>query len=67
MLYHPSLINKDQVIALNKIDIAPEKSRDLEQLCHRFKNMEHECRAISALTGEGINELKNALGKKILS
>jgi GTP-binding protein len=67
MLYHPSLINKDQVIALNKIDIAPVKSRDLEQLCHRFNNSGHECCAISALTGEGIGELKNALYKKILS
>ncbi len=67
MLYHPSLINKDQVIALNKIDIAPLKGRDLEQLCHTFKNSGQECLAISALTGEGIGELKNALHKKILS
>jgi GTP-binding protein len=67
MLYHPSLINKDQVIALNKIDIAPVKGRDLEQTCRMFRNRGHECRAISALTGEGIGELKNALHKKILS
>jgi GTP-binding protein len=67
MLYHPSLINRDQVIALNKIDIAPVKGTDLDQLCHRFKDKGHECQAISALTGEGIGGLKNALRKKILA
>jgi GTP-binding protein len=67
MLYHPSLINRDQVIALNKIDIAPVKGTDLDQLCHRFKDKGHECQAISALTGEGIAGLKNALRKKILA
>jgi GTPase len=67
MLYHPSLIDKEKLVALNKIDIAPEKGKDLEQLCRMFKKDGHECWAISALTGEGIRELKNALYKKILS
>jgi GTP-binding protein len=66
MLYHPSLINKDQVIALNKIDIVPVKDRDLEEICRLFINKGHECRAISALTGEGLDELRKMLRRKSL-
>jgi GTP-binding protein len=59
--YHPSLINKDQVIALNKIDIAAMSRRDLEETCRVFRNKGHACRVISALTGEGLDELKELL------
>jgi GTP-binding protein len=65
-VYHPSLINKDQVIALNKIDIAPVNRRDLEETCGVFRNRGHACRAISALTGEGLDELKEVLRQKTL-
>ena len=65
-IYHPSLINKDQVIALNKIDIAPVNSRDLEETCHLFREKGYECRAISALTGDGLDELRELLRQKSL-
>ena len=65
--YHPSLINKDQVIALNKIDIAPVNRRDLEETCHVFHGRGHACLAISARTGEGLDELKELLRNKVLS
>jgi len=66
-LYHPSLANKDQVIALNKIDIAPVKGGDLEEMRHMFSSRGYECRAISALTGEGLDELEKALHKKVFT
>jgi GTP-binding protein len=66
MLYHPSLINKDQVIALNKIDIASVKGTDLEETSRMFINKGYECRAISALTGEGLDELREMLKRKSL-
>lgn len=66
-LYHPSLINKDQVIALNKIDIASIKDKDLEETCRTFRDRGHACHAISAFTGEGLAELKELLGERILS
>ena len=65
-VYHPSLINKDQVIALNKIDIAPVSCRDLDETCRVFRDKGHACRAISALTGEGLDELKDLLREKAL-
>jgi GTP-binding protein len=65
-LYHPSLISKDQVIALNKTDIAPLKGRDLEETCQIFMNRGHECRPISALTGDGLDELREILRQKSL-
>ncbi len=65
-VYHPSLINKDQVIALNTIDIASVKGRAIEETCHVFRDRGYVCQAISALTGEGIDELKELLREKAL-
>ncbi len=65
-VYHPSLINKDQVIALNKIDIASVSRGDLEEACHLFREKGHECQAISALTGEGLDEFRELLRQKSL-
>jgi GTP-binding protein len=65
-VYHPSLINKDQVIALNKIDISPVSRRDLDETCRVFRDKGHACRAISALTGGGLDELKELLRQTTL-
>jgi GTP-binding protein len=62
--YHPSLINKDQVIALNKIDISPLKGTGLEETCRAFLDRGYPCQAISASTGEGLDELKELLRKR---
>jgi len=66
-LYHPALVNKEQIIALNKIDISPLKGKDLEETCRIFWDKGHACRAISAFTGEGLDELKELLRTKVLS
>jgi len=66
-LFHPSLSKKKQVIAINKIDIAPVKAEDLRNTCRTFYEQGYECRAISALTGEGVEELKQLLRQKASS
>ncbi|HUU39904.1 MAG TPA: GTPase ObgE [Desulfatiglandales bacterium] len=63
-LYHPSLTQKDQMVILNKIDLA--SPGDVHRACHVFKDIGYECLAISALTGEGVEELKQLLKTKAL-
>jgi GTP-binding protein len=63
-LSHPSLIKKDQLIVINKIDLNAMDNRSIEETCHSFSDLGYECLAISALTGEGLEELKQLLKDK---
>lgn len=65
-LFHPSLIKKDQVIVINKIDLNLVNSIDIGETCHAFNDLGFECLAISALTGEGLEELKQFLKDRVL-
>ena len=64
--YHPSLRQKDQMIVINKIDLVPADADSVEHTCSTFKGMGYECVAISALTGKGVNDLKDLLKAKVL-
>ncbi|MCS7149941.1 MAG: GTPase ObgE [Caldimicrobium sp.] len=67
-LYNPKLLEKDFLIALNKIDTikTEERKAKLERLKALFKG-EHANKifAISAVTGEGIKDLLNALANQV--
>jgi GTP-binding protein len=65
-LFHPSLIKKDQVIVVNKIDLNPPGSANIRETCHAFNARGIECLAISALTGERVEELKQLLKDRLL-
>ncbi|UCF73354.1 MAG: GTPase ObgE [Deltaproteobacteria bacterium] len=65
-LSHPSLVKKDLVILINKIDLIPNNKRSIEETFHSFHDLGYECLAISALTGEGLEELKQVLKDKVL-
>ena len=39
-------------------------NRSIEETCHSFSDLGYECLAISALTGEGLEELKQLLKDK---
>jgi GTP-binding protein len=64
---HPSLMKKSQVIVLNKIDQKPINGEGIDKICHSFNDLGYECLAISALSGEGLEELKQLLKNKALS
>ena len=64
-LFHPSLIEKDQLIVINKIDLNPINNI-IGETCRAFNDRGFQCLAISALTGEGVEELKQLLRDKIL-
>ena len=66
-LSHPSLIKKNQVIILNKIDLTTINGKGIDEICHSFNDLGYECLAISALAGKGLEELKQLLKDKALS
>lgn len=59
-LYSPELIKKPQIVVANKIDSLSDKNL-LKKLEEYFTNRGYEFFAVSALTGEGIEELKEGL------
>ncbi len=62
-LYSKDLIKKPQIVVANKIDSLSDRSY-LKELRDYFESKGYEFYAISALTGEGLEELKEALWKK---
>jgi len=65
--YHPALTTKDQVIVLNKIDLCTVSQPELKRIARSFYDLGYECIAISALTGQGLDELKRTLKKRTLN
>jgi GTP-binding protein len=61
--YHSSLNQKEQVVILNKIDLVSDE--DVKRAYHIFQKLGYECLAVSALTGEGVEELKQLLKTKV--
>jgi len=62
-LYSQELVKKPQIVVANKIDALSDKEL-IEELRSYFKEKGYEFCAISALTGEGLEELKERLWKK---
>lgn len=66
-LFNPSLAKMDQTIVLNKIDLEPLSAQAIKKICHTFTELGYTCLAISALTGQGLDRLKQLLKEKALS
>jgi GTP-binding protein len=64
--YHPSLREKAQLIALNKIDLpwVRERVKDIE---NQFERMGLRLHLISGQTGEGVEELMETVSKTLES
>ena len=62
--YHPRLLEKPMAIALNKIDLVFERER-LEALKRYFEEKGYLVYLISAVTGEGLQELLEGLWRLI--
>jgi len=63
-LFNPRLAEEQQIIALNKID-ETAGSTIVEQAVSAFKNEGLDTWVISALTGQGVSELKVYLGELV--
>ena len=58
--YHPELPRKPRAVALNKIDVVPDR-KSLEKLKEELEPKGHPVYLISAATGEGLPELLEGL------
>jgi len=59
--FSPELIDKPFFVAINKMDLYGPEHRDLEELSKALKERGAESFLISALTGEGLDELKEKI------
>jgi GTP-binding protein len=64
--YHPSLQKKNQLVALNKIDLPSVRER-AKKIKNRFERMGHPLYLISGQTGEGIDEMMEAVSQTLES
>ncbi len=62
--YHPSLQEKKQIVALNKIDLPGVRKRK-EEVEERFKEIGYKVHPISAKTGEGVKELMEVVSQSL--
>ncbi len=62
--YDESLLKKEKIILINKIDLLSSGSGEIERTRKIIEKTGVECLAVSALTGEGIDDLKQVLAKK---
>jgi len=62
--YRLSLTQKPQMVVINKIDLHGPEHRNPEELEKAIKGLGLDCLAVSALTGEGLEELKMMILKK---
>jgi GTPase involved in cell partitioning and DNA repair len=65
--YDPSLLQKDQIVLINKIDIDSKDSRDVNDVKRALKDIGMEALSISALTGVGLEGLKRMLAGRFFN
>ncbi len=63
--YSPSLTGKDQMVLINKTDLIPSGHANIEKIKLELSRIGLESLSISALTGDGFDNLKQVLSKKL--
>jgi GTP-binding protein len=62
--YNPALVEKPQMVLINKVDLYGPDRRDLRTLQMALEEVGIKSLPISALTGEGLEELKEIIAEK---
>ena len=62
--YNPSLTQKEQIVLINKMDIRAQNHRNVQDIQKALAHMGLKSIPISALTGEGLEDLRRILAKK---
>ncbi len=62
--FSPSLLKKDYMVLINKMDIYSSEHRDVEGLKKALEDINIEALSVSALTGQGIEQVKASLMKR---
>jgi len=65
--YSPALVKKEQMVLINKMDVYSPEHRDIKSIKKALDDMGLESLTISALTGEGLEDLKDILGRRFFS
>jgi len=65
--YSPHLNKKDHMVVINKIDLVKSDHQIIEEIRKALKDIGVESIAISALNGQGLNQLKAALYRKFFN
>jgi len=64
--YSPSLTQKEQMVLINKIDLVSSGYDNIDKMISALKRIGFETLPISALTGDGLETLKQILARKML-
>ena len=62
--FSPSLSQKNYMVLINKMDIHSSEHREVEGLKKALEEMKIETLPVSALTGQGIEQVKESLAKR---
>ena len=62
--YNPAMTKKPQIVLINKMDLYGPEHRNLVKLQGALKDLGVDSLAISALTGDGLEELREIIYKK---
>ncbi len=65
--YDPRLAGKEVIVVVNKMDLYSSRCRNKARLEEALNELQIESRFISALTGEGIEELRTTLFRKFFN
>ncbi len=66
--YSPALLEKEQIVLLNKVDALPAgRVAEVDELRRSFEDRGLPCLAVSALEGLGLSELKAVLRRKLIN
>jgi GTP-binding protein len=65
--YNPTLLEKEQMVLINKIDLSSPGQRDKESLKRALNDLGLESLAISALKGDGLEALRKAIERKFFN
>ncbi|MFC1866627.1 GTPase ObgE [Thermodesulfobacteriota bacterium] len=65
--YNPSLTRKEQMVLINKIDLASPGGKDIEKMRLELGRIGLESLPISALTGDGLEDLRQILAGKLIT
>jgi len=65
--YHIKLAEKKQMVVINKIDLYSSQHRDVREVKKALQDLGLESYPVSALTGEGLEDLKAALFRKFFN
>jgi GTP-binding protein len=63
--YSPSLTEKDQMVLINKTDLIPFGHANIQKMKLELSRIGLESLSISALTGDGLDDLKQVLSNKL--